>query len=652
MYNSRKPERTIHIAPCGSASLVKSSQKIQSIPKELHHSIQHVRTSLSSLNQEIELYVNSKKDLKINSQDVCDGSGDEEGILAIRTCKSREDRLPPIDTATDVHVVDILNPKTPQKLYYTNVFDNSNVNSEQDICNTDSSSSSSSEGFVPPNQSESKNSLPLTHLVDHQYTRSVNVEHEAVKPSDTDHQYTRSVNVEYEAVKPSDTVRSKSCSPPVVKVSGQQQRSLKEFSVKVVKLPQSVITSRNTNTVDPIHHGIHSAEQVSEGDLISNEITESSRAASDINRQDEVLPDEPITSNQLLCDESIVSCTEADTNICNNVQDEKDDLDHHSLSIMDCGDDHLQNVADCGTSKETHLPAFQKNCEAKSEKTISSPSYKDEDDERVNYQENFIKQHPSIIKNVNSDATNSDPANSNTTNSDPVNSDPVNSDTEYKGNVELEKALTTTSSSKRTIAKHKKVKSEEFVVSSCSETEAHIHSENSPRKKSIKRHKSVFKINADKSKISSQSGSEREEFSENVSLHGSVKSGAWQNSPQSNSCTIISSCSEHEQTKMHKRKKSPKVNRNKIPSSAVSTDKIMSSSSEHGFTPKRSHETDFSVSHKVKTEKPISVKRKLSMTEEVTTEGTDIKEPTAKYKLRSKGNSTIAITKTAIAMLS
>ena len=589
MYNFRKPERTIHIAPCGSASLVKSPQKTQSIPKELQHSIQHVRASLNSLNREMELYVNSKKDLKINSQDVCDESGDEEGILAFRTCKSREDRLPPIDTASNVHVVDILNPKTPQKLYYTN---NSNVNSEQDTYSTDSSSSSSSEGFVPPNQSASKNSLPLTHLVDHQYTRSV--------------------NVEYEAVKPSDIVRSKSSSPPVVKVSGQQQRPLKPFSVKVVKLPQSVITSRNTNVVDPIHHDIHSPEQikVSESDnLISNEDKEI--AESNINHQrDEVFPTEPTTTNELFCDESIVSCTEADNNICYNVQDEEDDLDNYSLSVMDCDDDHLQNVVDYGNSKETHLPAFQRDCEAKSKKPISLPTYKHEDDESVTYQEKFIKQHASKVENA-------------------------ISDTECNENVELEKTLTATTSNKHTITKHKKVKSEKYVVSSSSETEAHLHSENSPRKKGIKRYKSGFQNNADK-------GSECEEFSENISLNEGMvpkEVGALPNSPQSNSCTIISSCSEHEEFKTSKREKLPKVNRNKIPASAASTDKIMPSSSQCSFTPKHSHESD--VNYKLKTEKPISIKRKLIMTEEVTTEGKDVKEHMTKYKLRSKGNSSL-----------
>ena len=558
----------------------------------------------------MELYGNSKKVLNVNNEDVCDASGDEEGILAIRTCKSREDRLPPIDTVPNIHVVDILNPKTPQKLYYTNVFDNSYVNSEHDACSTDSSSSSSSEGFVPPNHSASKNSLPLSHLVDHQYTKSV--------------------NVEYEIVKPSDTMRSRSCSPPVVKVSGQQQRPLKEFSVKVVKLPQSVITSsRNTNAIDPIHYGIHSSEQTKEicegSNLISNEdmeIAESTRPTSDVNNQrDEVLAGQ--STNELLCDERVefgaVSCTEANS-ISKNVQDEKDD----SLSTMDCDDDYLQNVAevpDYANSEEMHLPAFQKDCEAKSQKAISSPSSKHEDDDELahkeNYQENFAKQHAREVKNA-------------------------NSDTECEENVELAKTLNAITSSKDTSTKHsKKIKSEKYVVSSCSESEIHIHSEKSTHKRSIKRHKSGFQNNAS-SKSNGSPASEREK-----SLHEGIKSekvGALPNSPQSNSYTIMSSCSEHEETKMHKRKKSPMVNRNKIPASVANTDKqLMSSSSEHSFTPKHSHEIDYSVSHtkeskhKSTTEKPISVKRKLDMTEEVITEGVGVKGHTAKYKLRSKG---------------
>ena len=618
MHNSRKPERTIHIAPCGSASLVKSSQKTHSIPKELHHSIQHVRTSLNNLNREMELFVNSKKDLKINNGDICDASGDEEGILAIRTCKSREDRLPPIDTVSNIHIVDILNPKTPQTLYYTNIF---NVSSEQDT--TDGSSSSSSEGFLPPNQSASKKPLPLTHLVDHQYTKSVNVEDEIAKPS--------------------DTVKSRSHSPPVVKVSGQQQRSLKEFSVKVVKLPQSVITSRNT---DSTHHGIYNSEHIKEickGDnLISNEDMEMVQSASDVNNQrDEVLTEhsaEPTTGDELLCEESVefgtVSCTEADNGISKDTQDEKDD--HYSLSTMDCDDDYnLQNVAevtDYGNSKEMHLPSFQRDCacEAKSKIAISSPNsnYENDDEfgheESVNYQENFSKQHTSKVKSTAL----------------------PNSDTECKESVEFEKTLTATTSSKDTIKKHsKKVKSEKYVVSSCSEGETHIHSEKSTRKRSIKQHKSGFQNNTSSKSNSNivrtgSSDSQHEEFPENFSLREIIKSEevcVLPNPPQSNRCMIISSCSEHEETEMRKRKKSPKDIKNKIP--AFAAKQSMSSSSEHSFSLKHSHGTDNSVSHtKITTETPISVKRKLNMTEEVITEGVGGKGHATKYKLRSKGN--------------
>ena len=582
MHNSRKPERTIHIAPSGSASLVKSSKKIQSIPKELHHCIQHVRTSLNNLSQEIELHVNSKKDLKINNEGTCDASGGEDGLLAIRTCKSREDKLPPI--GTDIHVVDILNPKTPQKLYYVNMFNDSQVSSEHD--STDSSSSSSSEGFLPPNQSAS--TQPLRHLVDHHYTKNVNVQNEIDEPL--------------------DTVRSRSCSPPVVKVSGQQQRPLKEFSVKVIKLPQSIITSsRNTS----VHTSEHTNEIHEDGNLISNERGESNRTTSNVENEISIVEPTTATSrNELLCEESIefgaVSCTEANNGISEIVQD---DLDQ---STVDCND-HLQDVveaADNGNSKEMHMASSERNCEA-----VSLPGSKNEDDDELAHKESKEKVQ-------------------------------TDSDTECEGNVESDKPdqpITVTISNKDNIKKHsKKIKSEKYVVSS-SENETNVDTEKSTGKRSKRSHKNGFQnitITKNKSnKHTALSGSDHEEISRDFLPHKGIKPEKVAESPQSNSCTIISSSSEHEETEMHERKKFVEVQR---PASAASTAKQISpSSSGHSVTPKRSHETHNLVSHtkEIAEEKPTSVKRKLNMTEEVVTEGMDAKRHAPKYKLRSKGNS-------------
>lgn len=629
MHNFRKPTRTIHIDSYGSASLVKDSHQVQSIPKELHQSIQHVRISINNLKQQLELYVDSKEDLQHNGEYSCDASGDEEGILAFRTCKSREDKMPPIDSVSNVHVVDIFNPKTPQRLYYTS-FDYSNVNNDHDT--TDSSSSSSSEGFVPPKQSAS--------------AKSSAVKSSAVTPL-SNHQDT--LNVDNKMADSSGTVRSRSCSPHGIKVSGQQQRPLKDFSVDVIKLPIDVVTSsRNTNVTDSVQHGILSSDEASQihtAGTLTGEDMESSMSSGDtecaesnIQSQSNAIiteqSTEPTTGNDLLCEENIevgvVSCTQADNNTSkDNLDDMKDDLDYYSLSV-DC-DDHLQEVAEMAV--DTTSPTLQNDTKGKSNIATSLSSSSHGDDDELSF-----KRSKSSRENLSSKLASSHVA------------------------TELEETLTGTARSKKHV---KNFKSEEYVMSSCSENEAESHSKSSMPKTKSKQYKSSLEnhIGSEvknnirtKSKIntlcSASSESEHEELCKDVSPCKGIKSekSPLQNTPQSNSCTIISSCSEHEETN---RKKLPKVSRSKrsistcaTSTSASSTAKQVVLSSPENITLIDQHQTEAVSKNedKIATQKLISAKRKLNMTDcsEVVTESSPKKHAT-KYKLRSKGNSNVYI---------
>ena len=553
--------------------MVKSSQKIQVIPKQLHHSIQHVRTSLNNLNQEIELYINSQKDLKISSEDICDASGDEEGILAVRTCKSREDKLPPIDTSSNVHIVDIFDPKTPQKLYYVNMF-----NSEHD--SSDSSSNSSSEGYLPSKQSVSTKSLVSTHLVDHQYTKS-----------------------EDKILKLSVTMRSRSCSPPSIKVAGQQQRPLKDFSVKVTKLPQSFIASRNTNILDSVHSSDETNESYVDSNLFSIEGTEkaeTSRVASDaLNQKHKEQSSKLTATNELLCEENIeidtLSYTKDSNSISQNVQAEAaDDLSGHSLSLMDC-DNHIRNVTDSESHsnlKKQSLPEFQKDSKANINMAISSPSSKHEDDDNLPYKEGIAYKENNANEIDNTALFNPDEASS---------------------------KLETTSRKDIVKKSSKRVKSEKYVLSSCSENETNIDSE-----------KLEHKRKQERKKISSSKGKSNVHT---TSLHNGIKTVRTDtlNLSQGNKRTMTSSL-EQKDTKMHEKKGTPRDE-----FSGPSPGATVLSSSELSHDPKCSRETDCSEScvKQNDAEKPMLVKRKLNMTDEP--EGMGVKEDMHKYKLRSKG---------------
>lgn len=612
VYNYRKPAKTIHIDPCGSASLVKNSQKVQSIPKELHHSIQHVRTSLYNLNQELDLYVNSKEDVQNNADDICDVSGDEEGILAIRTCKSQEDRLPPIGTVSDIHVVNILNPKTPQKLYYTSQFNYAYVNSEHDT--TDSSSStSSSEGFVPPHQSTNTKYLSVT-----------------------DSQATNNSKVEGKTLEPSGSVKSRSCSPQPVKVSGQPQGPLKQCSINIVKLPSSIVTSRNTNVIEPIHHGMLSSDELNDVQVDCNLISMEGTGCAKLNapslniHNPGILTEqrtEPTASSDLLCKEDMkldeVSCMESDISTAKNTKDAEDDLDHCILPT-DCDDYiHSEDNVEVVHSdiRETHSPPLQEDCDGDSSLIVSVPNSKQEgSSDKPTYKESNpekpSKQHASSVKNVAL----------------------PHSDTECE-DVEPE-TLAVSTSNKDTVKKHsKKIKSEKYVVSSCSENETDILSDKPMPKPNTKQHtRRAHHHTSSKHKgnISMPvSSPDLEECSSNMSpCEGDID----------NPSQSILSCLEHEETEIQT---TPKVYTDKIHISGAVAKQTTSSSIEQSFTTKHEHLQGHSlnitneIDDKTRMNKSNSVRRKLNMAEcskEKATKETDDKKQATKYKLRSKGS--------------
>ena len=613
VHNYRKPAKTIHIDPCGSALLVKNSQKVQSIPKELHHSIQHVRTSLYNLNQELESFVNSKEDVQTNADDICDVSGDEEGILAIRTCKSQEDRLPPIGNVSNIHVVNILNPKTPQKLYYTSQFNYAYVNSEHDT--TDSSSStSSSEGFVPPHQSTNTKYLSLTDCQD---STNLKVEGKTLEPSGTE---------------------SRSCSPQPVKVSGQQQGPLKQCSVNIVKLPPSIITSRNTNVIEPIHDGMLSSDELNDVQIDCNLISMEGTECAELNTasfNQEILTEqrtEPTTKNDLLCKEEMkldeVSCMESDISTSKKTKDAEDDLDHSTLPT-DCNDyihseDKVEVVVHSDI-RETDSPPLQENCDGDSSLIVSLPNSKQEgSSDKLTHKESSnpeipSKQQASNIKNVAL----------------------PQSDTECE-DVEPE-TLAISTSSKDTVKKHsKKIKSEKYVVSSCSENETDILSDKpllKPNSKHCTRKAHHHTSSKHKSNIPIPlSGPDLEECSSNMS----PCEGDKDNPSQS-----ILSYLGHEETEIQT---TPKVHTDKIHISGAAAKQTASSSLEQNFTTKHehlqqqaSHSVDITseIDDKTRIKKSNLVRRKLNMTEyskEKATEETNDKKQVTKYKLRSKGN--------------
>ena len=219
---------------------------------------QRVKESIANFDKELKYFSgdSSSQNKKPASLSYYNNLG-ENGMLSIRTCKSTEDRLPPIDGILGVHTVDVFCPKTPQRLYFTpEPVDNSVVADSDD---STSASSSSSEGFLPnlTNTSattvirSSSRNKPVTVVGVPDPADLDSTDHKGVTVviiPDLNSQNESIQSNESQTVTPqTDTMlngslnaNSRSCSPLTIKESNQQ-KPLKDFSLKVVKLPQSML---------------------------------------------------------------------------------------------------------------------------------------------------------------------------------------------------------------------------------------------------------------------------------------------------------------------------------------------------------------------------------------------------------------------------
>ena len=234
------------------------------VPKQLLQCSQRVKESIANLDKELkcfseDLSSQNKKPASLSHYNILG----ENGMLSIRTCKSTEDRLPPIDGTSGVHTVDVFCPKTPQRLYFTPV-DNSVVVDSDD---STSSSSSSSDGFLPDPSNASTTTSTTRSRNRNKPVTVVSVPDPDPDQDSTDHKGVTVViipdlsgqseslqNIENQKVTlQTDTLLNESsntnssCSPLTSKESNQQ-KPLKDFSLKVVKLPQSMLGGSNLST--------------------------------------------------------------------------------------------------------------------------------------------------------------------------------------------------------------------------------------------------------------------------------------------------------------------------------------------------------------------------------------------------------------------
>jgi len=263
----RKPQRTLHIDPHGSASLVKNTKDVHRVPKQLLQCSQRVKESIANFDKELKCFTedssHNKKPTGLSHYKTLG----ENGMLSIRTCKSIEDRLPPIDGTSGVHTVDVFCPKTPQRLYFTPVDNSAIVDSDDST----SVSSSSSEGFLPNSSTtastrSSSRNKPVAVVGVHNPADQASINHKEITvviiPNlNSQNESLQSIenqslqSIENQMVSPQTNstltgsldANSRSCSPLTIKESNQQ-KPLKDFSLRVVKLPQSMLGGSYLNT--------------------------------------------------------------------------------------------------------------------------------------------------------------------------------------------------------------------------------------------------------------------------------------------------------------------------------------------------------------------------------------------------------------------
>ena len=232
------------------------------VPKQLLQCSQRVKESIANLDKELkcfseDLSSQNKKPASLSHYNILG----ENGMLSIRTCKSTEDRLPPIDGTSGVHTVDVFCPKTPQRLYFTPV-DNSVVVDSDD---STSSSSSSSDGFLPdPSNASTTTSTtrssnrnkPVTVVsvpdpdqdsTDHKGVTVVIIPDLSGQSESLQNIENQKVTLQTDTLLNESSNTNSSCSPLTSKESNQQ-KPLKDFSLKVVKLPQSMLGGSNLST--------------------------------------------------------------------------------------------------------------------------------------------------------------------------------------------------------------------------------------------------------------------------------------------------------------------------------------------------------------------------------------------------------------------
>ena len=297
----RKPKRTIHIDPHGSASLITTSKDVRPVSKQVLQCSQRVKESINNLDKQLKGF---SEDLPSRTKQPASLSHynmfGENGMLSMRTCKSTEDRLPPVDGGSGVHRVDIFCPKTPQKLYFTPVENPVVLDSDDST----SASTSSSDGFLPNSSTttgtirSSSRNKPVTIVSPHsaeQDSTNDKLVTVVILPDLIDQneplQNIENPKVADTVLNESSNATSRSCSPLTIK-DPSQHKPLNNFSLKVVKLSQSMLGGSNvTNIHQNSSADANDKEKKENSSVDANDKENSSADASGKDRKENSLAD-------------------------------------------------------------------------------------------------------------------------------------------------------------------------------------------------------------------------------------------------------------------------------------------------------------------------------------------------------------------------
>jgi len=312
----------------------------------------------------------------------------ENGMLSIRTCKSTEDRIPSIGGTSEVHTVDVFCPKTPQRLYFTpEPVDNSVVVDSDD---STSASSSSSEGFLPnlTNTSattvirSSSRNKPVTVVGVPDPANHDSTDHKGVTVviiPDLNNQHESIQSIENQTVTPqmdamlngSLNANSRSCSPLTIKESNQQ-KPLKDFSLKVVKLPQSMLGGSYLSTSlqnSPTEAKFVNDEEKKESPVQQIDHTEATSVHHNAKPQQDATTDSTTETDSLQNSNTMFSTEDVETDPVSNkdVQDRVDPLcnedvqDNSSVTTNDDCNASPYN-SDSHVAVSTHFHSTEDQC--------------------------------------------------------------------------------------------------------------------------------------------------------------------------------------------------------------------------------------------------------------------------------------------------